>query len=232
MAYIEGSFPSLRVWVRNEYMYRMAPDRKGLTEGMIVSVRCLPGQVALFQVLLNNGVLRDKLPASALLTSPEMPSVSYPFHYLQLWNCFSYNFTVTQIHYLGSLSVDVMMKDRQWAPGEYFCTINWGLAGEQDFGLAEDPTEHKSHHVILLDNGQIALQPNNRLRWHDPSFVTEEFPSRPDYLSNDIVWNAESHGRWTTSNNDNYFYDVTEQIGGPSPEHHHTEGEGGQGTPP
>ena len=210
MAYIEGSFPPLKVWVRTEYMYQGRKQDEPLQAGVIVSVRCLPGQVALFQVLLDNGVLRDKLPSSALQTAPVLPVPEWPFHYLQLWNCFSHNFSVTTISYLSGLQVDVVMKDRRLVRGSYYTTINWGSVPDQDFTLAEDPMEHKSHHVILLENGQIALQPNNRLRWYEPSFVTKPFPSRPDYLANDREWNAEGHGRWLTSDDNKYFYDVEE----------------------
>ena len=97
MAHIEHNFFPLKVWVRNEYFYQGKKGKGDFTQGIIVSVRCMPGQAALFQVLLDNGVLRDKLPSHALLTKPEIPNPDLPFHYLQLWNCFSYNFTLIKL---------------------------------------------------------------------------------------------------------------------------------------
>ena len=208
MAYIEHNFFPLKVFVRNEYMYQFKKGYGEFTEGVIISVRCMPGQATLFQVLLDNGVMRDKLPSHALLTEPELPNPDLPFHYLQIWNCFSYRFTLTQLSYVYDTNVDVYMKDRQWHKGTYYATINWGSNDiNTDITLAEDPLEHKSHHIILLDNGQIALQPNNRVRWYEPSFVTKEFPSKPDYLVNNTWFNCEGFDKWHTEDSDAMFYD-------------------------
>jgi hypothetical protein len=209
MAYIEHNFFPLKVWVRNEYLYQ---EKKGLgefSEGIIISVRCMPGQAALFQVLLNNGVMRDKLPSHALLTKPELPKPDLPFHYLQLWNCFSYNFTLLKLNFVGGGPVEVFMKDKKFYSGKYFATINWGSNDmNTDLSLAEDPMEHKSHHIILLDNGQIALQPNNRIKWSEPSFVTKPFPEKPDYLVCNEFYNVEDHEKWHTEDSDRMFYDT------------------------
>ncbi len=208
MAYIEHNFFPLKVFVRNEYMYQFKKGHGEFTEGVIISVRCMPGQAALFQVLLENGVMRDKLPSHALLTEADLPDPDLPFHYLQIWNCFSYRFTLTQLSYVYDTNVDVYMKDRQWHKGVYYATINWGSNDiNTDITLAEDPLEHKSHHIILLDNGQIALQPNNRIRWYEPSFVTKEFPSKPDYLVNNTWFNCEGFDKWHTEDSDVMFYD-------------------------
>jgi hypothetical protein len=143
MAYIEHNFFPLKVFVRNEYMYQFKKGHGEFTEGIIVSVRCLPGQAALFQVLLNNGVMRDKLPSHALLTTDKLPNPDLPFHILQIWNCFSYNFTLTQLSYVYDSPVEVYMKDRKWYEGTYYATINWGSGDiNTDISLAEDPLEH------------------------------------------------------------------------------------------
>ncbi len=168
----------------------------------------MPGQAALFQVLLDNGVLRDKLPSHALLIEPKLPEIDLPFHFLQIWNCFSYNFTLIQLNYLKDAPVEVYMKDHKFYPGKYYATINWGSNDiNTDITLSEDPMEHKSHHIILLDNGQIALQPNNRIKWSEPSFVTKPFPERPDYLVCNEFYNVEDHEKWQTEDSERMFYD-------------------------
>lgn len=209
MAYIESNFFPTKVYVRDEYMYQGKKGHGCFSEGVILSVRCMPGQAVLFQVLLDNGVVRDKLPSHALLTKPEIPTPDLPFYYLQIWNCFSYRFSVHTINYLYDANVSVYMKDRKWYDGSYYATINWGANDlNSDFTLAEDPMEHKCHHVILLDNGQIALQPNNRIRWTEPSFVTKPFPSKPDYMVNKDYYNCEGFDKWHTEDSDVMFYDT------------------------
>jgi hypothetical protein len=100
------------------------------------------------------------------------------------------------------------MKDKKFYSGSYYATINWGSNDiNTDISLAEDPLEHKSHHIILLDNGQIALQPNNRIKWSEPSFVTKPFPENPDYLVCDEFYNVEDYEKWNTEDSDRMFYD-------------------------
>jgi hypothetical protein len=216
MSYIEGNFYPVKVWVRNEYLYQFKKGIGELTQGVVISVRCMPGQVALFQVLLDNGVLRDKLPSHALLWKDELPTNNdLPFHYLQIWNCFSNNFTIISLSYLYDTRVSVFMKDKKWYEGNYYATINWSENNQDcDLTLAQDPMEHKSHHVIFLDNGQIALQPNNRIKWSEPSFVTKPFPEKPDYLVNNVWFNSEGYEKWQTEDSQKYFYDseITENY--------------------
>lgn len=208
MAFIEHNFYPLKVWVRDEYFYQGKNGKGNFTQGIIISVRCMPGQAALFQVLLDNGVLRDKLPSHALLTKPELPNPDLPFHYLQLWNCFSYNFTLLKLNFVSGGPVEVYMKDKKFYSGKYFATINWGSNDiNTDITLSEDPMEHKSHHIILLNNGQIALQPNNRIKWSEPSFVTKPFPEKPDYLVCNEFYNVEDHEKWHTEDSERMFYD-------------------------
>lgn len=209
MAYIEHNFPPLKVYVRNEYLYQNQKGKGEFTLATIMSIRCMPGQAVLFQVLMENGVMRDKLPSHALLTKPELPKDDLPFHNLQIWNCFSYNFTVMTLSFLSGSKVEVFMKDKKMHTGNYFCTINWGSNDYNlDLTCAEDPMEHKSHHVILLENGQMALQPNNRIKWSDPSFVTKEFPKTPDYLVNNEFYNCEEFEKWRTEDSERMFYDT------------------------
>jgi hypothetical protein len=100
------------------------------------------------------------------------------------------------------------MKDKKFYSGKYFATINWGANDmNTDLTLSEDPMEHKSHHIILRDNGQIALQPNNRIKWSEPSFVTKPFPNKPDYLVCNEFYNVEDYEKWHTEDSDRMFYD-------------------------
>jgi hypothetical protein len=164
----------------------------------------------LFQVLMENGVLRDKLPIHAFVTDKNAPEI--PFHHLQLWNCFSANFSIISINYLSGLKVDVKLKNGNWESGTYLWTFQWGpdYSHGIDLTLAADPFEHKSSHFIELDNGCFVLQPNNRLKWRDPSFITKPFPEKPDYKGNSKIWNCESYDKWTTEDSNAWFYSISQ----------------------
>ena len=211
MALHESSIPPLKVWLRREFLYDFQKGHGEWERALLVSVRCIPGQVMLFQALLENGVLRDKLPIHAF-ASKKMTEPSRPFHHLQLWNAFSSNFSVVQLSHLCGLRVDVRVKNGVWVSGNYLWTIQWGadMTHAVDLTLAEDASEHKSAHFIELDSGEYAFQPNNRIRWYEPSFVTKEFPEKPDYKVNTQEWSSESYNRWQTSDDDRWAYDIKE----------------------
>jgi hypothetical protein len=69
-----------------------------------------------------------------------------------------------------------------------------------------------------MDNGNFAIQPNNRLTVHDPSFCT-----KPDQL---VIhrkycttqWSAERNWRWVTPDTDIMEYDHTDLERGESNE--------------
>jgi len=120
----ESSIPPLKCLVRREFLTNNLKHAGQYEKGVAVSVRSIPGSCALFQVLLENGALRDKLPIHAL-HDYEHDHV-HPFHHLQLWNSFSANFSIVEINFLSGLRVSVRMKDGKWAEGIYLWTMQWG----------------------------------------------------------------------------------------------------------
>jgi hypothetical protein len=220
MAFIEASLPPIKVWVRDGFFYDDpdGPEYVGkYTKAILISIRCNEGSAALFQVLTEQGMMRDKLPISAICWKiPEDESVwaKYPFHSLQLWDCFSKVFTVTTLNYIYNANVDIKMKNGDVLEGNYLLTIQWG-ANEtfgQDLTLAEDSQEHKSHHMFMLDNGLFALQPNNRvMKWYEPSFVTSEYKGKP-WKINTQEYSCEQYDKWMTEDSDNYLYTTKEHL--------------------
>jgi hypothetical protein len=206
----EVSTPPIKVWVKKEFQYDLEKGFGEFDRGIIVSARSVCGSGMLFQVLMENGVLRDKLPIHAFVTDKNAPEI--PFHHLQLWNCFSANFSIISINYLSGLKVDVKLKNGNWESGTYLWTFQWGpdYSHGIDLTLASDPFEHKSSHFIELDNGCFVLQPNNRLKWRDPSFVTKPFPEKPDYKGNSKTWNCEGYDKWVTEDSNAWFYSISE----------------------
>jgi len=216
MAFIEASLPPIKVWVRDGFFFDEPDNPKysgKYTKAILISVRCNEGSAALFQVLTEHGMMRDKLPISAIAWKiPESEDLwkKYPFHALQLWDCFSKVFTLVTLNYVYNANVDVLMKNGDKLGGTYAFTIQWG-ANENtgmDLTLAEDFQEHKSHHLIMLDNGLFALQPNNRIvKWYEPSFVTKDYDG-PHWKINTQEYSCEQHDKWMTEDSDNYLYNT------------------------
>jgi len=104
--------------------------------------------------------------------------------------------------------------------GRYLFTLDWGSSDDMsdtDFGLSEFPSQHKCGHFIAMDNGNFAIQPNNRFLLHDPSFtVKEDLVIHRKY--NTTLWTAERSNKWVTPDTDIMDYDHTNLEAGESNE--------------
>jgi hypothetical protein len=207
---LDCNVPPMKVLVRQEYLYDMQSHFGEFQEAILVSAKSIQGLALTFQVLLDNGVLRDKLPVSALCWKECEPQ---QLDLLQVWDCASYEVTCNCLNFLSGLSVDVYGKDRKWHGGEYIFTFNWSgnYQAAVDLSLAEVPEEHKSGHFIKLDSGNFAIQPNNRIRVYEPSFVTKDFPEKPDYKVCTHAYKVENAKKWITEDTDRYMYEFEEQ---------------------
>ena len=77
-----------------------------------------------------------------------------------------------------------------------------------DTDHSEIPQEHKCAHILELDNGNFAAQPNNRLLWNINSFTTRN--EIPDYKVQTNDWNVENKD-WRTEDTDKFFYEIEEK---------------------
>ena len=89
-----------------------------------------------------------------------------------LWNSFSYYPAVTTWDILESQSGKYIGKDKKWHYGKYLFTVDFAHPEPNilDTDHSEIPHEHKCAHVLALNDGNYAAQPNNRLIWDIPSF--------------------------------------------------------------
>jgi hypothetical protein len=199
--FLNADFPRMPCLVRKEYLYDLSSHHGEFMNAVIFGVCSLHGRALGFHALLANGAMIWRLPISALAHRTDAPHLDHEI--LQLWDCFSYDLAVTEFAYLEGLRCKVVLKDRKPYEGEYVATIDWCGTAE-----AEDPGEtgHKCGHLIALDNGCFCLQPNNRIQWFEPSFITPPADWPPDYRTNTHVWRCERERKWTTT--DEYFYDV------------------------
>lgn len=206
MAFINLNIPAIKVYVRKEFFYDCNPGVGGHFLALILGVRSIPNRALGFHVLTETGVMFWNLPVQALSWKEFAPSKELGA--LELWNAFSYNITATQFFVLQGRRCHYRNKDNEWVPGEYILTFDWASGDrELDLSFAETPDEHKCAHFLKLDDGNFALQPNNRIKWEDPSFITKPFPENPDFKVNTHIWNAEQN--WKTEDSDRFQYDLS-----------------------
>lgn len=215
--FLTGSCPQLRVLVRSEFLHDMAEGPRSLIGADVVGLKSIPGRALGFHVLLRNGAVFWDLPVHAICWHPEAKRMFLQQH--QLWDCFSYHFTAHRFARLADLRCEVRLKGKPgWCLwGAYIWTIDWCSADGQvmDTGVSEFPPEHKCAHLLALDDGNFALLPNNRIRWHDEAFCTEPFPERPTYLTNTHTWQCENGSKPITDGF--YFYEIDPDDSHPVP---------------
>ena len=159
--------------------------------------------------MLPNGACFWRLPISAIfqkeLERADVPNMQT--NELQLWNCFSYYPSVTTFDYLIGEKGKYLGLDKKFLHGNYLFTIDWAHPDPNilDVEHSEIPEEHKCAHILALDNGNYAAQPNNRILWNVGSYTTDN--SWPDYTVQTTEWNVENKGL-VSEDTDKMFYNI------------------------
>jgi|APSaa5957512493_1039668.scaffolds.fasta_scaffold48247_2 hypothetical protein len=136
---------------------------------IIFGITSLTGRAILFHAIMENGAVFYRLPISAFIQRGFKPEEvpKRRLDELELWNSFSYYPAVTTWDILGTTAGKFIGKDKKWHYGKYLFTVDWGHpdANILNSDHSEIPHEHKCAHIIALDNGNYAAQPNNRCIW-------------------------------------------------------------------
>lgn len=202
--------PPQKVYVRAEYLYDHQERHGELVDGIWVSVKAIRGEAFRFETYLPEyGALYDKLPISAFLWHDVIEEDDQlPLDVLQIWDALAYHVEVVDKPFLKGLRGEFFGKDKQLHKGEYMFTLDTCNPDPRipDFTLSETIDEHKSYNVLKLDNGQIALQPNNRCRFFDPAFNPQQM-SKPDFKVATRKYRVEQHAKWRLGDTSTFSYD-------------------------
>ena len=131
---------------------------------------------------------------------------------LMLWDSFSYYMSVTIFDTLQYRKMKYTSRRRNEYEGLYLFTLDWAHEDPNitDVTFSEAAGQHKCGHVIQLDNGNYAIQPNNRLRCHDPSFCVKPNESVIKRKLHSHKWSVEQNWKWVTSDDENYDYGIVD----------------------
>ena len=207
MSFINVDVPVFEAYVRNEFLYDMEKGFGEFTPVAVFGACSRSGWCTSFHVLTDRGAQVGRLPIHALAWKTDAPN--QPLDTLQLWDSFSNDVSVHEYSLLARKRCRVFLKDSEVHDGTYQFTFDWTnnchADGVGDFGW-------KCGHFIKLDNGNYAIQPNNRILWYDPAYVAEPYTGldRPDYKINTHEWICEmTESKYvTTEDSDKMFYDV------------------------
>ena len=211
MAYLNANIPVIYCQVRREYLYDLKKHHGEVEDCMVFGIASMPGRSLLFHAIMQNGGVYYRLPISAFIQNDfDVEKVPRPrLDELELWNCFSYYPSVICFDAL-SVAGKYWGKDRKWHTGSYLFKVDWAHPDSNivDTDHSEVPQEHKCAHIMALDDGNYAAQPNNRILWHIPSFTVRN--EVPDWKVNHKVWSVEDSREWRTADTDKFFYDIEE----------------------
>jgi hypothetical protein len=163
-----GAIPTHRyIWVDSEYTHEKP---EGLVEAMWVGLTSIPGRTWGINVILRDGgALYRNIPPHAVAFGLE----ALPYWDVtdaQLWNCYSYNFSLLQNPILCEMGVSAKI-NKTILHGKYLFS-----ATHLHDGWSDSPDQDKEFIFIKLDNGRLTIQPTNKVLFIDSSFITPMIP--------------------------------------------------------
>jgi hypothetical protein len=206
--YLNANIPLIECYVRGNYLRDQRDSHDKYFWCVVFGVTSIPKQVPLFNFHMEDGGVWWRAPISAFCQSEGVKE--QPLHDLVLWDSFSHNIAVTTFYQLDGATVTYTSRDKQKYQGRYLFTLDWaeGDYNELNYGYASRPDQHKCGHVLALDNGNFAIQPNNRCRVFDSNMgVDLTQPPLITRLVNTHRWTVEDQPRWTTTETEEGQYD-------------------------
>lgn len=202
---LNHTIPNLKVKVPLSHFTKRPEDSETYHDVMAFGIQSVTGKILTFHGMTDYGMLRSRIPISAIYT--KTPSADIPPHFKQLWDCFSENVSVTVFEYLQGKRCQVVLRDGQRVWATYLFTVDW-----YSNPYSDEPTDYKCGHILAADNGYLLCQPNNRIYWRDSNWITKRFPIDPKTLSVDreFVSVEAVSDRWVTEDSDSFYYEFNQ----------------------
>ena len=210
MAYLNANIPPQECFVRGEFLRNMEDGHNTFYSCVLFGVTSVKSQVPLFHCLMEDGGIFWKLPIHAFCSREDVPAAN--LEELMLWDSFSHYISVTTFDLLRNSRMKYTGRSKQEYDGIYLFTLDWAHEDSNiaDVGFSEAAGQHKCGHFIKLDNGNYAIQPNNRLRCHEPSFCTKPNQSVVERKLHEHKWSVEQNWKWVTSDDLKYHYGIVD----------------------
>jgi hypothetical protein len=149
---------------------------------MWVGVTSIPGRAWGINVIIRNGgALYRNLPPHSIGFHSE--DFGWTIQQAQLWDCYSYHFTIVQSPILQGLRMRAKVKG-ELLTGEYLFHVT-----HVDDGWSDSPDQDKEFYFIKLDNGRLTIQPTNRITFIDASFIVND--NLPELKLNETIYSCE-----------------------------------------
>lgn len=213
MSYLCASVPPIRCYLRREYLFNLKEGTGEFVECTWVGVSSFQGRALGVRVITSEGVMFNNLPLNAFISDPErdLANENFSVHMHELWDCFSYEFSVHQIRWAIHKTCNVLLKDKSVVKAQYLFTVSWCDPLGSSCGYAEDTDAKDAHVLHVPESGYYFAMPNNRIIWDDLEFVTKPLDlskDNPGYQVLDHKFVCENSGKWLVEATSDYFYKV------------------------
>jgi hypothetical protein len=198
---------NLKCLVRVSHLTHNPEDRDKYHNACIFAIQSISGKILTFHIMTDYGMMRSRVPISEIFLSE--PTNDIPFHFKQLWDCFSENVSVITYDYLYEKRCEVLLKDGSKIWATYLFTVDWYKNAYSD-----EPSDYKCGHILVADDGYLLCQPNNRIFWRDSNWVTKPFPFKTKSIKvdNNLPSVETVSDKWVTEDTDSYYYDITKKV--------------------
>jgi hypothetical protein len=205
------NLPRARVYIRAD---AFGGNPNSFEPAWLVSVRPLRGRPFAFQAWVDAyAACYDKIPPHCLYWrrpggdgDRDNSHSPLPLHLVQMWECLSNSVEAWRKDMLADVPVRVNLGGGRTMDGHYWLTLDHlpegSGAGMIDIGDTELLEEHKEANLIRLANGQIAIYPNNRIKWMPASLTPADAADRKP------EWDVATSARW-----DEWWDDPGETFG-------------------
>lgn len=198
---------SFKAMIRLSHLTKREEDKETFENVYCFGIQSASGKILTFHVMTDKGMLRSRVPLSEIYF--KKPENDIPFHFKQLWDCFSNNVTVTTFDFLEFHRCQVVLKDGLKIWGTYMFTVDWF-----DNPYSDEPSDYKCGHIIKADDGYLLCQPNNRIFWKDSNWVTKPIPEDLKiYKVDNILSSVENQSdRWVSEDSNNFYYEMKKDV--------------------
>ena len=204
---LNANIPSFKALVRKSYFTKNPKDSDEFYNVYVFGLQSCAGTILTFHVMVDNGMVRSRVPLSEIYTTT--PTNDIPFNFKQLWDCFSENVSVIEYSFLAYHRAQVVLRDGTKVWGTYIFTVDW-----YNNPYSDEPTDYKCGHVFESDEGYLMCMPNNRIFWKDSNWVTKSLPQDlKQYKVDTELPSVENQSdRWITEDGNSFYYDMNEIV--------------------
>jgi hypothetical protein len=199
---VNNNIPFFKALVKRSYFTKNEQDTE-YDNVYVFAIQSIGGKILTFHVMTDYGMLRSRVPLSEIYLKEPVNDI--PFHFKQLWDCFSENVSVIHYDFLSENRCQVILKDKTVVWANYLFTVDW-----HNNPYSDEPSDYKCGHILVSEDGYLLCMPNNRIYWKDSNWITKKFPVDPKQIKvdTDLPSVENQSDRWVSEDTDSYYYDI------------------------